>query len=302
MNIQERTKPTLIVTIILLVSAMASIAQEPPPPPPPPGEAGMGAGMFLARFEGGPGDKLVKGAPYSAQALTETSQTLGDGNQIHRTATATLYRDSEGRTRREETMGAMGPWSVAQTDSKPVVLVNDPVAGANYILDPVAHTAHKMPAMLGKTGNLAYQKVVTTQGAPPPPPDGGVVTMGFGPRGFEKQLAAEGGSAQSESLGTETISGVQADGTRTTFTIPAGKIGNSLPIVVVTERWYSSQLQAVVMSTRTDPRVGTTTYRLTNINQSEPAPALFQVPADYTVEEGPMRRFLFKGPKGDAKP
>src|SRR5579872_7151274 len=50
------------------------------------------------RIEGG----LVKNAPYSAQAVTETTQRLVDGNRIARKTTASLYRDSEGRTRREE--------------------------------------------------------------------------------------------------------------------------------------------------------------------------------------------------------
>ena len=107
---------------------------------------------------------------------------------------------------------------------------------------------------------------------------------------FEKRLAAEGGNVQTESLGSQVIEGVQADGTRTTMTIPAGRIGNEKPIQIVTERWYSNQLQAVVMSKRTDPRVGETIYRLTNINQTEPPAALFQVPSGYTVQEGPSFR------------
>jgi hypothetical protein len=79
------------------------------------------------------------------------------------------------------------------------------------------------------------------------------------------------------------IEGVQAEGTRTTLTIPAGAIGNDLPIQVVSERWYSPELQTVVMTKHSDPRMGDTTYRLTNINRNEPAPSLFQAPADYTA-------------------
>jgi hypothetical protein len=97
-----------------------------------------------------------------------------------------------------------------------------------------------------------------------------------------------------ESLGKQTIEGVEAEGTRVTFTIPAGKIGNERPIVTVNETWYSTELQALVMSKNSDPRMGETTYRLTNINRSEPDPSLFQVPADYTVNEG--RGFGFATP------
>ena len=71
--------------------------------------------------------------------------------------------------------------------------------------------------------------------------------------------------AQEEALGTRTIEGVAAEGTRTTMTIPAGQIGNEQPIVIVSERWYSPELQALVMSRQSDPRYGETTYRLTGI-------------------------------------
>src|SRR3954452_14593211 len=53
----------------------------------------------------------VKNAPYSAEAVTEMTQKLADGNRIATKSTSTMYRDSEGRTRREEKLGAIGPWS-----------------------------------------------------------------------------------------------------------------------------------------------------------------------------------------------
>jgi hypothetical protein len=102
----------------------------------------------------------------------------------------------------------------------------------------------------------------------------------------------EGVSADSrrktESLGKQVIEGVEVELTRTTLTIPAGEIGNSLPIEVVDETWYSPELQVVVMTKHRDPRSGETTYRLTNINRSEPDRTLFEVPADYTVRENKM--------------
>jgi len=75
-------------------------------------------------------------------------------------------------------------------------------------------------------------------------------------------------------------------GTRTTRTIAAGAIGNDQPIEVVSETWYSPNLQMVVMSKHSDPQIGETTYKLTNIQQAEPAHSLFEVPANYTVREG----------------
>ncbi|HJP95059.1 MAG TPA: hypothetical protein VJ875_24065, partial [Pyrinomonadaceae bacterium] len=88
-----------------------------------------------------------------------------------------------------------------------------------------------------------------------------------------------------EKLGKQMIEGVEAEGTRTTSTIPAGEIGNDRPIEIVSERWYSPELQLVVMTRHSDPRSGETTYKLTNISRIEPAKSLFEVPPGFTVKE-----------------
>src|SRR5207245_9357803 len=77
---------------------------------------------------------VVKSAPYSAEAITEMTQRLADGNRIATKSTATMYRDSEGRTRREEKLGAIGPWS-SNTEPAPTVFINDPVSNTNLVLD-----------------------------------------------------------------------------------------------------------------------------------------------------------------------
>ena len=87
-------------------------------------------------------------------------------------------------------------------------------------------------------------------------------------------------------LGNIFIEGVQAQGTRTTTTIPAGDIGNERPINIVDERWYSPDLQMTVMTKHSDPRSGETNFQLKNINRSNPPPTLFEVPSDYTVSAG----------------
>src|SRR2546428_519360 len=109
-----------------------------------------------------------------------------------------------------------------------------------------------------------------------------------GPRPQNHQLSSS--SAKTESLGTQAIEGLQAEGTRTTFTIPAGQIGNDRPIDIVDERWYSPDLQVVVLSKHSDPRMGEHVYRLTNITRAEPARTLFEVPSDYTVTERSFNR------------
>ena len=104
------------------------------------------------------------------------------------------------------------------------------------------------------------------------------------------------GKAKTEQLGKQLIEGVEADGTRNTVTIPPGEIGNERAIEVVNERWFSPELQTVVMTRHCDPRFGETVYRLTNINREEPDRALFEVPADYTLREEPPQRMRMKRP------
>lgn len=220
--------------------------------------------------------QVVKGAPYSAESVTETTQTLADGNRIHRTMNATVYRDSQGRTRREQAVPILSSTG-ANSQPAQIVTIVDPVAGVAYSLEPQTRTARKLPA--------------PGQGLPVPPPPphfegaGGGAPVVVGMIGGGVAHAA--GAPKSEPLGKRTIEGVECDGTRLTTTIPAGQIGNDRPIETVMERWYSAQLQTVVMSVRKDPMMGETTFRLTNINRSEPPASLFQVPADYTVKEGP---------------
>jgi hypothetical protein len=99
----------------------------------------------------------------------------------------------------------------------------------------------------------------------------------------------EQGEIRTESLGTQEIGGVKAQGKLVTRTIPAGAIGNEQPIKITVETWTSPDLQTVVLQKRNDPRFGETVFQLTDIKQGEPDASLFQVPAGYKTVEGPMR-------------
>ena len=222
--------------------------------------------------------KVVKGVPFSAQAVTEHTQTLSDGNHIHVTHNASLFRDSEGRVRREMTITGMAPLS-ATTNAPKFIMINDVVAGVRYILNPDTKTANKMPPKHGMD-----TKMIKT-------PDGNVFYQKAGPGG-------PAGAPQPvvESLGDQVIQGLKVQGTRTTTTIPAGQMGNERPIETVSERWYSPDLQTTVKFTHSDPWSGETTYQLTNINRSEPDASLFQIPAGYAVKEGPPMLGLHGAP------
>lgn len=281
-------------------------AQGPEGAPPPPDANVV---FFASESFGG---KVVKGAPYSAEGVTETIQTLSDGNRIINRTTSMLYRDGEGRTRREQTLEALG---IVGTGEEPLktIFINDPVSGVTFSLDSRSHTAHKsMPFKFefgSKKGSVEGQhfefkvapgatsgRVIMTApiGALPgtrathPPVDQFTLRTEAGAaETFFLRSKSNNANEVKENLGKQSIEGVEAEGTRTTVTIPAGEIGNERPIEIVSERWYSPALQLVVMTRHSDPRFGETTYKLTNINRAEPAKSLFEVPADYTIKEGP---------------
>ena len=289
------------------------VMQGPEGGPPPPPDANF---VFIASESFG--GKVVKGAPYSGDAVTETIQTLSDGNRIVNRMTSSIYRDSEGRTRREQSLKGLGIFANGEEGFQ-TIFINDPVAGVTFTLDSRSHTAHKsvpftfeFSKKLDKAGAVvsaiegqrfefkvergtaaAGSMIMTTPlGAPPvgaPHPDLDQLRAEAGAAGtfvFKTKPGANSNEVK-EQLGKQTIEGVEAEGTRTTVTIPAGEIGNERPIEIVSERWYSPELQLVVMTRHSDPRFGETTYKLTNINRTEPAKTLFEVPSDYTVKEGP---------------
>lgn len=324
MSREKQKLMTITFLLAMLASAVGVFAQGAPPPPPPPPPQGEGNVMIFERHIGPPpaegsqriellpggqgpgetfifvstemsfGNKLVKNAPYSAQATTETVQMLGDGNRIVRKNTATVYRDSEGRTRHDQTLSSIGPWA-AEGEPRQTSFINDPVSRTHYVLEPRTHIARKLPLpppMLPMTDK---------QSAPPPAREGkpgDVFTIQIAPqpgmRERDMRNLPPPPPSKTESLGKQNIEGVEAEGTRDTITIAAGEIGNEQPIKIVSERWYSPELQTVVLSKHSDPRTGETTFRLTNINRNEPARTLFEVPSDYTIKEGPPPPHTFR--------
>jgi hypothetical protein len=242
---------------------------------------------------------VVKGAPYSAEAVTESTQTLADGNRIVQKSSAMVFRDSQGRTRREQTLGAIGPLAVQSTEPVRLVTISDPVAGVSYTLDSQARIATKIPlnttvspfgTLRGVAGSWAAKETFEVA-TPGPQPEPGKQMVQFGAIG--RRIDA-GGQGKTEQLGKQVIEGVEAEGTRQIMTIPAGQMGNERPMEVVSERWYSPSLQTEVMSRRSDPRMGETMYRLINVNLGEPLASLFQVPADYTVKDGSQNVIMKK--------
>lgn len=234
-----------------------------------PGRHPGGAGDFaLMHAEFGFSNKVVTGSPYSAQAVTQFTQSLSNGDHVQRTMTATIARDSQGRTRVDRSISSVGAMAATPGGSARAVVIRDPVAEMSYALDPVNKIARSMP-MHAPGARNAFQS------------------------GSARPNARVRRAASEQDLGTQTIQGVTAQGKRTTRVIAAGTEGNEKDIDIVTETWYSPDLQVIVMSKTSDPRFGDTVYQLSSVSRTEPDPALFVVPSDYKVESRPMH-----GPDG----
>ena len=208
----------------------------------------------------------IAGKPFSAQTEIEMVQLLPDGNRIVRRFTGALHRDSAGRTRREQAVAAVGVLTPGEETR--TVVINDPVAGISLALDVASRTAARGPLLrLERAAVAAVASQLARQSARVPSKGIPNVTV--------------------ESLGTAMIEGLVASGTRTTFTIPSGAIGNEQPIRVVSETSQSEELGILVASRRFDPRFGETRYELRQIVRTEPSSELFQVPDGYHVTSLP---------------
>jgi hypothetical protein len=209
---------------------------------------------FHGPFQG----KVVANEPYSGVGVTTSKRTLSDGNTINEASCVKVYRDSSGRTRREETRKSA---TCSTTPSS--IFISDPVAGVEYAIDA--------------QNNTYRQFTIKTPPAGTTPPT--------------RQHPTNPNEVQT-SLGTMAIPGtsLSAQGTQTVTTIPAGKFGNTQAITDTSIRWYSPDLQIVIQSSRTDPRSGATTYQLSSISTAEPAESLFQLPSGLTLSQGPSAK------------
>lgn len=242
--------------------------------------------------------KIVKNAPYSAQAVSEKVQSLSDGNQITVRNVSTFYRDSAGRTRREMT----GDDGEARN-----IMIRD-ADGVTYVLRPRDKTAIRIGArgemaaaarekarerieQLRKEGKLpagaaAREAIIVKRVERASAEAGHGHGHGLGMRIAGAFADREWSSkAVTRELGSREFGGIKAEGKMRSYEIPAGELGNRNPIVVTHETWYSPELQLTVYTKHSDPRSGENTYRLENLKREEPAASLFAVPSDYTVTD-----------------
>jgi len=266
----------------LLLSGSLVFAQGPAvrgvggPPGGPGGPGGFGGargGMAML----GPG-RTVANAPYSAMEVLTVQEKFADGNTVNSTTRRSVARDSAGRTYSSETItpaAASGKAPYTRTT------VMDPVAGYRYDLDSSTMIARqsRVPQMRPATPSSATRTPSRTAAAGP--------VLGT-------ETRSNGATVTTSSKGTATVNGVIATHLEVKEVIPAGAIGNALPITTVRTTWSSPDLKIPVQITSSDPRGRSSDMQLTNISTGEPSAAMFQVPAGYTVQKAAMGR----GPGG----
>ena len=261
--------------------------------------AAQGGGRLMGTVE----TRITPGRPYSAEAVTESLQVLGDGNRISRKSITRVYRDNDGRTRREQ---------VAADGTVQSITINDPVGGTSYVLNPATKVASqsnllalRVPSVVPPSGSSAgargrggavvaptvvnpeqevrmreIEKARTARVEMAETSQAAAGQM----KQVQERAASGGGATTKEDLGEQNIEGVRAQGTRSVTVIPAGSsIGNLNEIKILSEQWFSPDLEVLVMTKHSDPRVGETIYKLTNIVRAQPDPNLFTVPGDYTL-------------------
>lgn len=240
----------------------------------------QGGNGSMEHGRGGPWGGLrkpVTNAPYSASFTDTSSERLQDGSALNHTDTRTVARDSLGRTREETTIPAYGDKAV-----RTEVVIVDPVARTVTHL----HTSDKTAVV--RTLPAPLQGAATH----PMPPADGSTAHPYGSRKDSNVVRTD--------LGSKTISGIVATGTKTTRTIPAGTMGNTAALVATHEEWFSPDLKIELSRTDSDPFHGTRTMTASALSKAEPDAALFRVPSDYKVDQAPERagRHGFGGPHG----
>jgi hypothetical protein len=270
-------------TFVVVATALCTFAQGP-------GRPGFG-GPGPMMGPGGPPGRTVSGAPYSGVEVTTSQQILASGNVIQNQSKSNVYRDSQGRVRTETPEHRPGPNNTQTATTH--VTITDPIAGVVRHVDDVNRVVNESPLHpAGRSGPPPNGNAPGPRPRPNGGPDGPERAMG--PGGPGGRGAHNDPNVTTENLGTQTINGVSANGTRVTHTIPVGAIGNAQAIQSVREVWSSPDLKVPVMVKESDPRFGTTVTELTNIVRAEPDATLFQAPAGYTVRQG--------GPGGPGRP
>ncbi len=223
---------------------------------------GVSAVAGSISFTGGP--QGMTGMPYTATRKTTHIQKLADGTTITGENTAKEAGDSNGRTYHENRMELPS----GATEQAPLIFVN--------VFDPVNRVTMNWNTNSKQVTVFHMRDPGEVRQVQQPTPV---------PQAQPPAVKVAQTKPEIEDLGVKTIGGLEAKGTRVTRVIPAGREGNDRPMTITNETWVSPDLRITVASSSDDPRTGSTTMELTNLDRGEPDPGLFQVPEGYTVKE-----------------
>ncbi|NDF51440.1 MAG: hypothetical protein EB116_15405, partial [Betaproteobacteria bacterium] len=210
--------------------------------------------------------RVVRGAPFCADAVHGMQQLLADGNRINMQSRSRTCRDSDGRLRQEFERG-----------NKTMVFLRDPTAREFWVMEPDRRRARR----LDRQGPAAL----------PLDPD-----QREAAKALMLQRMEARGPGQRSDLGQRVVEGLQVQGELTTWTIEAGRVGNDKPMLITREVWQSPELMIPVSIQDRDPRFGERFLRVFNIQRDEPEPELMRVPADFLKLEMEQRRPRLLGP------
>jgi hypothetical protein len=287
------------------------------------------------------GAQSIEGKPFLAEFVTEHHQDFTDGNRITRTTASTIYRDAQGRIRRESQLSVPGlPAGIA---SATFITIVDRRLGCGWVLNPQEMVAHRYrlsgqgpsqePSYVARlnaqagghqltrdtkdansaAGNsaalagsrhwqahafsrhmrlsqenanspAAMSAASGESGAAAHPAAAQAEESDFAPAmRIDQPFLATPNPVRTENLGEQMILGVRSHGTRVVTTLPAGEIGNDLPIDIVSEQWFSPDLELVMRSMHRDPWGGEFTTTVTRIRRGEQRSDLFAIPSKYKV-------------------
>jgi len=192
-------------------------------------------------------------APFSATVTTEWTRILVDSTSQTNWNHRTIARDSSGRVFEERRY--FTPTGNQETTMLTERDYRDPNRRERYICMTAQRVCFVSPFSAPESVNLM-------------------------PAG---NLPGGRGTVTREELGRKTIEDIEVIGSRESITLNAGSVGNEKAEPIVKEFWYSPRLGINVITKRFDPRFGVQNFTVSNINQSEPDPKLFEPPADYRV-------------------
>ena len=274
------------------------------------------ATMAFVQSELGGRTEIVKNAPYTAEAVSESVQTLSDGNRIVKQTRTLIARDSLGRTRQEK----------KSAGGKTTVYVFDPIEGKNFAMNPERKTAVRIP-------RVPAPPIPPIPPIPPVPPLPGVAPVppvppvpGVAPNADARIAIEPGrvivrrgrdgegrrGRARSSSALRRRRRSYAGFADRVHAAAAAARQGRNevdgdarlrrrqgrrhaddahdprgRDRQREADRHHHRALVLAASCTwscspgRVDPRVGETSYRLANLKREEPSADLFKVPADY---------------------